>query len=138
MQKRLMFPGVLIFCLTILTACTNTGGTVQTEENVELTISAAASLADAMNVIKETYENENPDITLNFNFGGSGSLQQQISQGAPADMFFSAAEDKYNLLVEEGIIAEEDGVDLLGNSLALIVPKEGASVTGFEDLATDE
>src|SRR5699024_2759654 len=69
---------------------------------------------------------------------GSGSLQQQISQGAPTDLFFSAAEDKYDVLVEEGIIAEEDGVDLLQNELVLIVPKENPAVERFEDLVRDE
>lgn len=107
-------------------------------ENVELIISAAASLKDAMDVIQETYQDQNPGVTLKFNFGASGSLQQQISQGAPVDLFFSAAEDKFNLLVEEGIIAKEDGVDLLGNSLVLIVPIEDHSIKTFEDLGSVE
>ena len=55
-----------------------------------------------MEVIQNTYQEEHPEVTLKFNFGGSGSLQQQISQGAPVDLFFSAAEDKFDLLVEDG------------------------------------
>ena len=73
----------------------------ESKESVELTISAAASLKDAMEVIQSTYQEEHPEVTLKFNFGGSGSLQQQISQGAPVDLFFSAAEDKFDVLVEE-------------------------------------
>jgi molybdate transport system substrate-binding protein len=65
-------------------------------------------------------------------------LQQQISQGAPVDLFFSAAEDKFDLLVEKGNIAKEDGVDLLGNSLVLVVPKGDQSIKGFEDLKKAE
>lgn len=61
---------------------------------MELTISAAASLQDALNDIKANFEKEHTNITLNFNFGASGALQQQISQGAPVDLFFSA-EDKF-------------------------------------------
>ena len=68
----------------------------ESKENVELTISAAASLKDAMEVIQHTYQEEHPEVELKFNFGGSGSLQQQISQGAPVDLFFSAAEDKFD------------------------------------------
>ena len=73
----------------------------ESKEKVELTISAAASLKDAMDVIQNTYQEEHPEVTLKFNFGGSGSLQQQISQGAPVDLFFSAAEDKFDVLVEQ-------------------------------------
>ena len=91
-----------------------------------------------MDVIQNTYQEEHPEVTLKFNFGGSGSLQQQISQGAPVDLFFSAAEDKFDVLVEEGNIAKEDGVDLLGNSLVLVVPKENQSIKSFEDLAKAE
>ena len=65
-------------------------------------------------------------------------MQQQISQGAPVDLFFSAAEDKFDLLVEEGTIAKEDGLDLLGNELVLVVPKEDLSIKGFEDLVKAE
>jgi len=141
MQKQLKFIGILFFLLMFAVSCSNNDNTEQAQaedEEVELTISAAASLSDAMNEIAQIYEEENPKVTLNFNFGGSGSLQQQISQGAPADLFFSAAEDKYDLLVEEGLVAEEDGVDLLGNELVLIVPKENSSIESFEDLANDE
>ena len=79
----------------------------ESKESVELTISAAASLKDAMDVIQNTYQEEHPEVTLKFNFGGSGSLQQQISQGAPVDLFFSAAEDKFDVLVEQRIISQK-------------------------------
>lgn len=146
MKKWFKFVGILLFVLLFAVACTNNEtkdqstdkqGTQTVSESkgkVELTISAAASLKDAMDVIGRTYQEEHPGVTLKFNFGASGSLQQQISQGAPVDLFFSAAEDKFDLLVEEGSIAKEDGLDLLGNELVLIVPKENQSIKGFEDL----
>jgi molybdate transport system substrate-binding protein len=59
-------------------------------EQVELMVSAAASLTDCMNEIKGLYEKENDGITITYNFAASGALQQQIEQGAPADVFFSA------------------------------------------------
>jgi len=150
MQKRFMFVSILLFLLLITVACSNNQNTDQssdkretqkaseTKENVELTISAAASLKDAMDVIQKTYQEEHPEVRLKFNFGASGSLQQQISQGAPVDLFFSAAEEKFELLVEKGTIAKEDGLDLLGNELVLVVPKEDQSIKGFEDLVKEE
>lgn len=140
----------LLFLLMFAVACSNQQNTDQSSDtkemetvteskkSVELTISAAASLKDAMDVIQSTYQEEHPEVTLKLNFGGSGSLQQQISQGAPVDLFFSAAEDKFDLLVEDDIIAKEDGVDLLGNSLVLVVPKESQYIKGFDDLAKAE
>ena len=146
MQKHFTFIITLLFLLMFAVACSNQQNTDQSsnlketesKESVELTISAAASLKDAMEVIQSTYQEEHPEVTLKFNFGGSGSLQQQISQGAPVDLFFSAAEDKFDILVEDDSIAKEDRVDLLGNSLVLVVPKENQLIKGFEDLAKAE
>lgn len=146
MQRQFKFVIILLLFLLIGVACTNNPSTDQTSEKensqtttenskkVDLTISAAASLKDAMDVIQQNYQEQHPEVELKLNFGGSGSLQQQISQGAPVDLFFSAAEDKFDLLVEDGSIAKEDGVDLLGNELVLIVPKGDQSIQGFEDL----
>ena len=105
------------------------------KEKVELTVSAAASLQDALSDIKTEFEKENPTIKLNYNFGASGALQQQISQGAPVDIFFSAAEDKFQNLVDEGLIEESNGIDLVGNDLVLVIPKDSTKgIESFEDL----
>lgn len=144
MRKRFTLVGILLWMLIFMVACSsnesiNQNSTAEGAEEVELTISAAASLKEALESIQQIYEEEHPEVTLQFNFGGSGSLQQQISQGAPVDLFFSAAEDKFDLLVEEGSIAEEDGLDLLGNELVLIVPKESeSSIETFEDIVNIE
>lgn len=102
---------------------------------VELTVSAAVSLQDALNDIKESFEKENANVEVHYNFGASGALQQQISQGAPVDLFFSAAEDKFDKLVEEDLIEEKNGIDLVGNDLVLVVPKDSKKEIGsLEDL----
>ncbi|MCJ8007051.1 molybdate ABC transporter substrate-binding protein [Lederbergia wuyishanensis] len=124
---------ILIIILTSLGCSNNNSHTFDT--NVELTISAAASLQNALNDIKLIFEEENPHIKLNFNFGASGALQQQISQGAPVDLIFSAAEDKFNKLVEDGRINQEQGIDLIGNELVLVVPVgSNKGIKSFEDL----
>ncbi len=106
-----------------------------TEKKVELTISAAASLQDALNDIKGSFEKEHPNVIVNYNFGASGALQQQISQGAPVDLFFSAAEDKFDQLVQDGLIEKTKGTDLVGNELVLVVPNDSnKGIKTFEDL----
>ncbi|MGG3449967.1 molybdate ABC transporter substrate-binding protein [Domibacillus aminovorans] len=149
MQKRLKFVITLLSLLMFVVACSNNQGTDQSSdkkepasenmETVELTVSAAASLKDAMTAIQSAYKKEHPEVELKFNYGASGALQQQISQGAPVDLFFSAAEDKFDQLVDSGDIAKEDGVDLVGNELVLVVPKEEQSIIeSFHDLAKEE
>ncbi|WP_110926710.1 molybdate ABC transporter substrate-binding protein [Bacillus massiliglaciei] len=105
------------------------------KEKTALTVSAAASLQDALTEIKADFEKEHPDVQVNFNFGGSGALQQQISQGAPVDLFFSAAQDKFQALVDDGHIDKKNGIDLVGNDLVLVVPKgSDKGIQSFEDL----
>ncbi|OIK10781.1 molybdate ABC transporter substrate-binding protein [Bacillus sp. MUM 116] len=105
------------------------------EKKVELTISAAASLQNALTDIKAEFAKEHPNVTVNYNFGASGALQQQISQGAPVDLFFSAAEDKFQKLVQGGLIEKKNGTDLVGNDLVLVVPKDSTKgIKTFEDL----
>lgn len=147
MKKWYKFTAILMFLLMFAAACSN-GNKDQSKqdpqsesgnkEKVELIISAAASLKDAMDVIQKNYKEVHPEVTLTFNYGASGSLQKQISQGAPVDLFFSAAEDKFDLLVEKGMIAKEDRVDLLKNSLVLVAPKGSQLIKDFSDLTKSE
>jgi molybdate transport system substrate-binding protein len=140
--KGLMIIFPLLFML-IISGCSTKSTDNQTSktpdekelETIELTISAAASLEDAMNEMKPLFEKENKNVKLLFNYGGSGSLQKQIIQGAPVDLFFSAAKEQYNDLVTKGLIDNTHGKDLLENSLVLIIPKESNDrIKGFKDL----
>ncbi|WP_336783129.1 molybdate ABC transporter substrate-binding protein [Paenibacillus illinoisensis] len=116
----------------------NSTGNTEPQETVELTISAAASLTDAMKEIETGYELAHPSVELNFNFGASGALQQQIEQGAPADIFVSAATKNMNALVDENLIAASDQKNLLQNSLVAIVPAGSENaVSSEQDLTAD-
>ncbi|WP_410795732.1 molybdate ABC transporter substrate-binding protein [Paenibacillus sp. J5C2022] len=105
-----------------------TAGCGATKEKKELTISAAASLTNALQHIQQAYERSNPDTALRFNFGGSGALREQIRQGAPVDLFLSASSVHMDKLQEEGIIHEEGRINLLTNELVLVIPKQGSDV----------
>ena len=126
----------VLFCslsvLIILSAC----GSDETdgEESATLTISAAASLTDALEEAADAFHESHPEIKTDFNFGGSGALQQQISQGAPADLFFSASESDFDTLIDNGSIAEENSVNLLRNDLVLVTPANSGNVTSFNDI----
>lgn len=108
-------------------------------EPIELIVSAAASMKDAMLEIQDLYQQENTNITVTMNFGSSGSLQQQIEQGAPADVFVSASIGKMDNLRDKSLIQEDTYTELLENKIVLIVPKGNeAEVAGFDDINTDK
>lgn len=87
-----------------------------------ITVSAAASLKDVMTEIKKSYEMENKADNLVFNFGGSGSLQQQIENGAPVDIFISAAQKQIDELDKKNLLVKISKVNLLKNEVVLIAP----------------
>ena len=100
-----------------------------------ISIAAAASLQKPLQEIASFYTQRNPKNTLNYSFAASGSLQQQIEQGAPFDIFISAANKQMNTLEEKGLIIPETKKILLNNQLVLIIPKQfSMSLTRFQDL----
>lgn len=101
-----------------------------------LTVSAAASLTDAARELGTLYQAANPDIAVLFNFGSSGALQTQIEEGAPADVFLSAAQRQMDALETKGFLQPGSRKNLLLNAVVLIVPANSAlGLTGFADLA---
>jgi molybdate transport system substrate-binding protein len=102
----------------------------------DLTVSAAISLKDALDEIKQVYTSKNPAISLAMNYGGSGTLQIQIEQGAPVDVFISAAPKQMDALAAQGLLLQGTQKDLLRNEVVLIVPKDSSGrVSSFQDLA---
>jgi ABC-type sulfate transport system permease component len=58
-----------------------------------LTVLAASSLIDAFGVLANRFEELNPGVKVRQSFESSSTLLAQIQQGAPADVFASAAEE---------------------------------------------
>lgn len=107
-----------------------------TAQPISLTVSAAASLKDAMDEIKSLYSKEQPKVNLTYNFGSSGALQQQIEQGARVDIFISAANKQIDALQQKGLLVNGTRKDLLKNQLVLIAPQNSNDVTDFKDLTS--
>jgi molybdate transport system substrate-binding protein len=108
-------------------------------ETVELHISAAASLTESMTKVAALYEQKNSGVKIVNNFASSGTLQTQIEEGAPADLFISAAQKQMDALENEGLILNDSRIDLLENKVVLIVPKDSdIDLSSFEDCLTDK
>lgn len=139
MSKKLALCFNLCLLLLLLGCSSEKGqSTAETNEagQVILTVSAASSLTDVLTEMAEKFKEENPNIELQFNFGASGTLKQQIEQGAPADVFISAAEDKYNELVKKKLVQE--GTNIVKNELVLIASiNSDSTFKEFSDLSTD-
>jgi molybdate transport system substrate-binding protein len=102
-------------------------------QQAELVVSAASSLT---NVLSDTKSQAELFVgaRMLFNFGGSGTLRKQIEEGAPVDVFFSAASEDMDVLQEKNMIAPETRVDLLSNALVLITNVPSTPVIGVEGL----
>lgn len=144
-KKALLFiVGALILAINIVAGCGSTSQAPQTpptaaqQQPVELTISAAVSLKDALTEIQNKYQTKNPNVKLVYNLGASGSLQKQIEQGAPADIFISAAPKQMDELEAKNLINKATRKNLVENKLVVVVPKESKiEITSFADLAKD-
>lgn len=105
------------------------------ETTTEIHVFIAASLSSVMDEIATLYYEQQPNVTILFNADSSGTLMQQILEGASCDIFFSAATDKMETLEENELVVNGSRVDLLNNKVVLITPKDsGTQVTGFNDL----
>jgi len=106
---------------------------------VELYVAAAASLTDVIAEIAEEYKIVAPHVTIIPTFASSGALQTQIEEGAPADVFLSAAQKQMDALADAGLIIDDTRSNLLVNKVVLIVPADSdADIASFEDVATDK
>lgn len=95
----------------------------------------AASLSNSMEQIQKDFNELYPDVEIFYNADSSGTLQTQIEEGARCDIFFSAARQQMDALLEEGLVKEDSVKDLLENKVVLIKPAGGeTAVTGFENI----
>ena len=137
MKKISTLICVLLVILTSLTGCvgdtTKEKGRFE-EAQVDLVVSAASSLRDAVEELKAIYIQQHPQVNIIYNFGASGTLQKQIEEGAPADLFISAGKKQMDTLADKGLIIETSRQNLLENELVLIVQKD-SPITAFADLA---
>lgn len=105
-------------------------------EKISITVAAAASLTDVTRAIAQQYKKTEPNVTLTFTYGSSGALQTQIEQGAPVDIFMSAAAKQMDALQKENLIDTSTRKNLLENKVVLIMPQNSKlGIKSFADLA---
>lgn len=102
----------------------------------QVTVFAAASLANALKQVAADYETAAGD-RVRFNFAASSVLARQISEGAPADIFFPADEATMDQVAAAGLVVTNTRASLLGNLLVIIVASDSKlKITQPADLAS--
>lgn len=118
-------------CL-LLPAC----GTVATPTSppVTLKVLAAASLKASFTEIKSKYEAAHAGVTISYNFDGSQILENQLANGAPADVFASADQLYMQKASDSGLVGSSQ--IFAKNKLIVIVPRDNtAKIYTLKDLA---
>lgn len=142
MKTRLlsfMLSAMLITSLTVGCSNQKQATPATPPQKIEMNISAAVSLKDALEEIQKNYETKNPNIKLVYNLGASGALQKQIEQGAPADIFMSAAPKQMNDLEAKNLVSKSTRKNLVENKLVIVVPKaSNINIAKYEDLAKND
>ena len=105
----------------------------------QITVSAAASLTEAFKEIGQKFEATKSGVTVRYNFAASGVLIQQISQGAPVDVFASADQETMNRGAEQKLIDRDTRRDFAANSVVLVAPAQGGpELKSLADLSKPE
>jgi molybdate transport system substrate-binding protein len=105
---------------TILTGSIHSPALAQDKS---LTVFAAASMKNALDDIDAAYTAKT-GVNIVASYAASSALAKQIEQGAPADVFVSADTDWMDYATAKKTINEPTRVNLLGNSIVLIAPKD--------------
>jgi molybdate transport system substrate-binding protein len=115
-----------LFCLVLLIPALGRAA--------ELNVAAAASLTDALRKIAAAYEKESGDKVL-LNLGASSTLARQIQEGAPADLFLSADEEKMDSLEKRKLLLPGTRKSVLSNTLVVVAPADSPlKLAGIRDL----
>ena len=88
-----------------------------------IVIFAAASMKNSLDDVNAAFTRQS-GIKIVASYAASSALMKQIEQGAPADVFLSADIDWMDYGAQRNLIKTDTRLNLLGNRLVLIAPKD--------------
>jgi len=140
-HRRTLAVTTLAAAAVTLTACSSSTPAASTTApgspapvSGRVTVLAAASLQDSFTTLGKQFEAAHPGTQVRLSFGASSALAQQINQGAPADVFASAAPTNMKQVIDAGGAAAPK--NFVKNVMEIAVPPSNpAKVGGLADLA---
>lgn len=134
LRSLLASSSFLLVCL-VLAEC---GGGEASEGPAEVTVLAAASLAEPFEDLAAEIEADHPDLTVKYSFGPSSGLVEQVINGAPADVLATADELTMGDAADAGAVNGEPQL-FARNTLVLVTPPDNPGVvSGLADLERKE
>jgi molybdate transport system substrate-binding protein len=131
-----LIVGLLTAGCTGATPSTTTAPTRVPPPEQKIIVFAAASLTDAFNEIGDKFRQQNPGVTIDFNYAGSQQLRTQLEQGAVADVFAAANTKEMNNAIQAGVVVSGAQKTFVRNRLAVVVPKDNpGGVKELKDLS---
>ncbi|EFH87582.1 molybdate ABC transporter substrate-binding protein [Ktedonobacter racemifer] len=139
-RKYRILSILLVLFTLLLMACGGTDTSTNTKQStasaspVTLNVFAAASLTESFKDIATQYKQAHPNVTITYNFNGSQLLEQQIANGASADIFASA--DQTNMKKASDASLVTTSKVFARNKLAVIIPSSNpGKIQVLKDLA---
>jgi molybdate transport system substrate-binding protein len=136
MSRTTRLVALAVIAASSLVGCasgTTPGASAGSAVTGGITVFAAASLTESFTRLGADFEAANPGAKVAFNFAGSSALAQQIDQGAPADVFASAAPATMKQVTDTGAATGTPTV-FVRNVLQIAVPKGNPGrITGLAD-----
>ena len=137
MKKKLLAVAVMLCMIFAMASCGGKGETETEEaapaEKTTVNVFAAASLSAVMGEFEAGFEEANPDVDIVINADSSGALLTQIQEGAPCDVFFSAAQKQMDELETAGMVADGTRTNVVNNQLVVVTQPD--SETAVTELA---
>lgn len=158
MKKRVlaaMLAGVMVLGLT---GCSGSSGEKEEDTKTESTVSAevkesdesqfddttvtvfaAKSLNGVVDELIAMYNEEQPNVEVVTSYDSSGTLMEQIEQGAACDLFFSAAQKQMDQLEGDELLVDGTRANVVNNQVCVVTYKgSDTKVTGLEDISKEE
>ncbi len=123
-ENKLLLYGslILFFTMTFLSALSD-----------EITVSAAASMKEAVGEVADAFAKTHPDVRIMRNFGASGALAKQIEAGAPADIFISANTEWMEYTKEKKLV-DDESVTVVAHNQLVVIGRKGITAASMTDL----